>query len=150
MSLRRVVLAGCLVIAGAAHAQVLYKSTMPDGRVIYGDKPAPGAAKVETRKPDTSDLGTTPPTDRERELLRDLRSERRRREAGVDRVSEAEEALRRAEAELAAGKEPLPGERLGTAKGGSRLTDQYWERQKKLEEAVKEARRQLEEARARR
>lgn len=28
--------------AANAPAQVIYKSTMPDGRVIYGSEPAPG------------------------------------------------------------------------------------------------------------
>src|SRR5262249_26558870 len=51
------------------------------------------------------------------------------------------------EAKRVAGQEPLPGERLGTAGGASRLTDEYWQRQKGLDEAVEKARRELEGAR---
>ena len=88
----------------------------------------------------------------------------------------AEKALREAEAAREAGREPLPGERLGIARrgkgagtgtgtgtgtgagtgtgtatgaeAGSRLTDVYWERQKKLEDDAEKARRELEEARS--
>ena len=34
-----------LALSPPLAAQSLYKSTMPDGRVRYGDAPAPGAAK---------------------------------------------------------------------------------------------------------
>ena len=53
-------------------------------------------------------------------------------------VSDA--AVRKAEAAIANGKEPLPGERIGTASGKSRLNDAYWERQKKLREDLVKAR----------
>ena len=59
----------------------------------------------------------------------------------------AEEALRQAEAARAAGKEPLPGERVGTAGGASRLNDAYYARQKKLDEAVQNAQRNLDQLR---
>ena len=32
----------------SALAQPVFKSTMPDGKVIYGEKPVPGAQKVDT------------------------------------------------------------------------------------------------------
>ncbi len=35
-------------LTGVNAAQVLYKSTMPDGRSIYGERPVPGAEQVET------------------------------------------------------------------------------------------------------
>ena len=47
-----------------AAAQVSYKSTMPDGKVIYGDKPVPGAAKVDKLKPPPT-KGFTGPSPRE-------------------------------------------------------------------------------------
>ena len=46
-------------------AQTLYKSTMPDGSVVYGDKPAPGAAKVEETRPDIKKGGIGGTTPRE-------------------------------------------------------------------------------------
>lgn len=131
-----------------AVAQTLYKSVMPDGRVVYGDKPAPGATKVEESKVDTSKKGIGVTTPREAEALRDLEKSRDRREAAGVKLQAAEEALRQAEAALAAGKEPLPGERIGTAGGASRLGDAYYARQKKLTDTVQNAQRNVEAARA--
>jgi hypothetical protein len=129
-------------------AQVLYKSTMPDGRVIYGDKPADDAVKVEETRPDISKRGIGGTTPREQETLKELEKARQQREAGGDKVSAAEQALRNAEAARAAGKEPLEGERIGTAGGASRLSEAYYDRQRKLEEAVEKARRELDAARS--
>jgi len=61
----------------------------------------------------------------------------------------AQVALQWAEAAREAGVEPQPGERIGTVGGRSRLTDEYWERQKRLEEEVHLARKRLDEAIAR-
>jgi hypothetical protein len=135
-------------LALQAGAQVLYKSTLPDGRVVYGDKPDPAAVKSELIKPDTKKIGVVPPTSRETATLNELERARIKREGGDSRTRTAEEALQKAEAAREAGKEPLPGERLGTAGGASRLTDDYWKRQKKLEEAVETARRNAEQARS--
>jgi hypothetical protein len=135
-----------VLAAFPALAQAPYKSTMPDGQVIYGDKPVPGAAKVEqTRIPPSK--GVTPPSAKETATLQKLESGRRQDEAARNRVIAAEKALAEAEAKAAAGKEPLPGERIGTAGGASRLTDAYFERQKALEQAVQQARAGLEQAR---
>jgi hypothetical protein len=69
--------------------------------------------------------------------------------APAGRTQEAQDArlaLKNAEAALAAGKEPLPGERTGTVGGGSRLNEAYFARQKSLEDAVAAARKRVEEA----
>jgi uncharacterized protein DUF4124 len=134
------------LLALPAAAQTLYKSTLPDGRIVYGDKPAPGAAKVEESKLDASSKGLGGTTAREAEALKELEKSRGKREAAGGKLQAAEEALRRAEAARDAGKEPLPGERIGTAGGASRLTDAYLQRQKSLEENVENARRSLEQA----
>ena len=142
----------CVLIAAVllqpAAAQVLYKSTMPDGRIVYGDKPDPDAVKVDETQPDISKRGIGGTTPREQETLRELEKSRAQREAGQDRVQAAEQALRNAEAARAAGKEPLEGERIGTAGGASRLSEAYDERQRRLDEAVVKARSELEAARA--
>jgi hypothetical protein len=135
------------LLALPAAAQTLYKSTMPDGRIVYGDKPAPGAAKVEESKIDTSSKGLGGSTPRETEALQNLEKSRGKREATGARLQAAEEALRQAEAARAAGTEPLPGERVGTAGGASRLNDAYYARQKKLDEAVQNAQRNLDQLR---
>lgn len=130
-----------------AVAQTLYKSTMPDGRIVYGDKPAPDAAKVEESKLDTSSKGLGGTTPRETEALQELEKSRGKREAAGAKLQAAEEALRQAEAARAAGKEPLPDERVGTAGGASRLNDAYYARQNKLNEAVQNAQRNLDQLR---
>src|SRR5258706_14142314 len=38
-----IVLISFALTAATAQAQGVFRSTMPDGRIIYGDKPAPGA-----------------------------------------------------------------------------------------------------------
>jgi hypothetical protein len=150
--MRRIVVAGGIVAAALllqpAVAQTLYKSTMPDGSVVYGDKPAPDAAKVEETRPDIKKGGIGGTTPREQETLKEMEKARQQREGGQDKVQAAEQALRDAEAARAAGKEPFAGERIGTAGGASRLNEAYYDRQRKLEEAVTKARRELDQARS--
>ena len=74
----------------------------------------------------------------------------------ADPLSAAEAELREArkshdEARQARdrGKEELPGERLGTAGGGTRLSDAYWSRQKALEDAVGAAEKRVQAAQQR-
>jgi hypothetical protein len=145
------IVSGVLLAAALAlqpvTAQVVYKSTLPDGRVVYGDKPDPSAVQVEQSTPDTSRGGIGGPTPREAEALRESESARAGAAVAPDRVRAAQKALQDAEAARAAGKEPLPGERIGTAGGGSRLNESYDQRQRQLEEAVERARRDLEQAR---
>jgi hypothetical protein len=136
------------LVVSPALAQTTYKSTMPDGQVIYGDKPAPGAAKVEQTKVAPATKGVIPPTPGETRALKQLEADRARRDAVDSRMRAAEKALADAEAALAAGKEPREGERIGTASGASRLNDAYWLRQKGLESAVEKARRDLEAVQA--
>ena len=131
-----------------AVAQTLYKSTMPDGRVVYGDKPAPDAAKVEETRPDIKKGGIGGTTPREQDALQEMEKARQQREGGQEKVTAAEQALRNAEAARAAGKEPMASERIGTAGGASRLSETYFDRQRKLEEAVEKARRELDQARS--
>jgi hypothetical protein len=91
--------------------------------------------------------GTTVLTPAEKKGV-DQRIEKRSVNADAQRreLEAAYEQLKKAEAEREAGKEPLPGERLGTATGASRLTDEYWQRQNGLEAAVDAARKRVEQA----
>ncbi|HLB15025.1 MAG TPA: hypothetical protein VJM14_08860 [Burkholderiales bacterium] len=61
-------------------------------------------------------------------------------------VRAAERYLAAANATLEAGREPLPGERTGLARGGSRLNESYWDRQRQLETAVADAQARLDRA----
>jgi len=121
---------------------------MPDGRVIFGDRPEPDAVKVEKSTPVTSKTGATGATEREAKALKDLQDARMKREGATGKVEAAQQKLQAAETARVTGKEPLPGERLGTAGGNQRLTDAYWSRQKKLEQDVLNARKALDDARA--
>jgi hypothetical protein len=149
--MRRIVVTGGIaavaLLLQPAAAQTLYKSTMPDGSIVYGDKPAPDAVKVDETRPDIKKGGIGGTTPREQEALKELEKGRLQREGGQDKVTAAEQALRNAEAARAAGKEPLASERIGTAGGASRITDAYYERQKRLDADVERARRELDEAR---
>ena len=143
----RAAAAAVLVWAASSWAQIIYKSTMPDGRVIYGAEPAPGAKRVETIKPKTETTGVRPVGPKDEKRLQQRETQREQQATRQNEGQQAEQALRDAEAAQAAGKEPLPGERQGTAGGASRLTDEYWERQKALADAVAEARKRLDEMR---
>jgi hypothetical protein len=145
--LRTAILAA-LMWGAPSWAQVVYKSIMPDGRIIYSEKPVPGAKKVEEIVPQTGNTGVQTTTPQEQKQLQELEARRKRDTDRQSQIQEAEKALQEAEAALPAGKEPLPGERIGTAGGGSRLSEAYFERQKALQTAVEAARKRLEEVRA--
>lgn len=133
--------------------QPIYKSTMPDGKVVYGEKPAPGASRVdriEAPPPKSGITGLTPEEKaRAEDLARQRASAAATAAAGQRNVDEARKQLQAAEAAREAGKEPLPGERIGLAGGGTRLTEAYHARQKGLEDAVAAARKRLQDAQSR-
>ena len=124
-------------------AQTVYKSTMPDGSVVFGDQPQPDAVKVDSSTPDTSDTGVEILQPGAEGELRKLESARQEGESSNDDRRQAEENLRKAEEAFANGKEPRADERIGTAGGGNRLNDKYWARQKTLEQNVTKARERL-------
>lgn len=133
-----------LLAASAAGAQTMYKSTMPDGRVVYGEKPAAGAQRVETIDPPPPQSGIRMYSPEERKGLDERMKKRRAAETAAQReLEQAQNHLREAEAARGAGKDPLPEERAGPGGG---LTEGYGLRQKKLEQAVEFARKRLEKA----
>lgn len=133
--------------AGSVVAQPVYKSTMPDGKVVYGEKPVAGAKRVDTIEPPPAKTGVTGLTPEEKARAEKLARERAAATAAAEKSGNALEAARKAlaqaEAARDAGKEPLPSERIGIAGGGSRLTEAYFARQKNLEAAVGAARKRL-------
>ena len=149
--IRRCLLALCAAMlglyAGFACAQVVYKSTMPDGHVVYGNAPAPGAKKVEPMEPRTGDTGARATVPEQEQALRDRQSDREKQDAQQSKIVELEKALKEAEAAQAAGHEPTEGERTTTVNGTSKLNEAYWKRQQELQEAVEEARTRLAQAR---
>lgn len=145
----------CALGAGSALAQKVQKYRTPDGRIIYSDTPVPGARLVDEIAP------PPPPDPKAVEAARaaaqkqgektDKAVEQRieQRSQARNEVQAAETALQKAKEALERGREPLPGERLGTATTGkSRLTDEYFARQRANEAAVAEAQARLDKARA--
>lgn len=144
------VLSGALVAAPDASARAtIYKSVMPDGRVIYGEQPQTGARTVEKSVVNVNDTGVQPIS---REAVEGANRRASKRSQVLDEVSRevqaAEVDLRAAENEREAGREPLPGERLGIVEPGigTRLTEEYFQRQQMLEERMENARKRLEKA----
>ena len=144
-----VAVVAALAVSLPAAAQPVYKSTMPDGRVIYGPQPQPGAKKVDTVNKAPASTGASAITPGEKAAAEKSAKARADAQAGgPSEVTAARDALKAAEAARVSGQEPLPGERVGTAAGASRLTDDYFTRQKKLDADVETAKRRLDEAQA--
>jgi hypothetical protein len=138
-------LAMALLLVGfaAGAATPLYKSTMPDGKVVYSEKPVPGAKRVDTVEPPPAKTGTTTVTPQEKARATQPASGPAAQQSSP--LADARNQLKNAQAAQEAGKEPLPGERMGTAGGASRLTDAYHARQKSLELSVEAARKRVAE-----
>ena len=138
----------CLIATGFAGAQAIKKFVTPDGRVIYSDVPIEGAREVGRLDPAPE---VEPEVRREAEAAGRRRGEQA--ESAVQRsqvtiarqekIRQAERRLADAKAALENGKEPLPGERRGTAGGASRLTEAYFQRQESNERAVEKAQKDL-------
>ena len=144
-----------LLTMAASQAQEIKKYITPDGKTIYSDTPIPGAREAGSVAPpppiDPEDREEAEAAARDAAKRADeLASQREDESAGQTSIEEAEQQLEDARNALAAGKEPLPGERLGTAGGGNRLTDAYFQRQRANEQAVINAEKALEAARGRR
>jgi len=146
-----------LAVSGVAGAQAIKKYVTPDGKTIYSDQPVPGAREVGVVAPPPE---VSPEQRRAAEEAARRNSQRSdeadqrasEQEGGAmsrrDRIRAAEKALADAKRTLEQGKEPLPGERKGTAGGASRLTEAYFQRQKQNEQAVNQAQKNLDAARS--
>jgi len=140
-------------VACPAAAQAVKKYVTPEGKVIYSDQPVPGAreaGEVAPPRPVSPEEKEAARRTAERDAAAVQTLERKDGEAGGPQraqIQDLEAKLELARKQLADGKEPLPGERTGTAGGGSRLNDQYWARQKSNEEAVAKAQKALDDAR---
>jgi hypothetical protein len=150
--MRRIsILLAFAVLAAAAQADPVYRSKMPDGRVVYGDKPAPGA--LESREVDQSKQNIVSPQRPAPAPAGSAAATPQKKGTAIpgseERVTRAEKALAAAKAALEAGREVKEGDRIGVAKqGASRFSDSYEQRVKRLEDAVAAAQKELEDARA--
>jgi Domain of unknown function (DUF4124) len=138
-----------LAAASAVDAQTIGRYVFPDGRVVYSDQPVPGAKLVNELAPPPPASPSPPPP-------RESKAAAPKADSGVARVKRLEaadaevrgatESLERARAQLQTGTEPLPGERTGTAGGGSRLNEAYDARQAANQRAVADAEARLQRA----
>jgi hypothetical protein len=147
MRCSRLAFAALFVVALAADAQQIGRYVFPDGRVVYSDRPVPGAKLVNEVAPPPPAAApareSKPPAPPAAAPGADRAARLRTADA---EVRAATESLERARAQLQAGVEPLPGERTGTAGGGSRLNEAYDERQAANRKAVADAEERLQRA----
>jgi len=137
--------------ATAAQGQAVFRSVMPDGRIVYGDQPAPGAKETKEVSLPQPNIATPPPAPAPPKQSAPATTPRQQApDSDDDRVRSAERDLQTAKAALEAGREPQPGERAGSAGGASRLTDAYFQRIQSLETAVASAQKKFDDAVARR
>lgn len=133
------------VASGLAAAQVMYRSTMPDGKVVISDSPVKGAAKVEEVK---SRAGNYAPGNPVPPGAAGKASDRAAAFAAAEsELKAAQAAYDAAVARAQKGREEVEGDRVGTAKGGARLSDAYEKRQAALKAEVDAAQKQLDAAR---
>ena len=141
-----------LGVSAVASAQTLKKYITPEGKTVYSDTPVPGAKEVGEIKPPpkvdpSSRSQAQGAAQRDAEDVKAVDKRLEERATQRSRIEAAEAKLEEAKRTLAEGKEPLPGERKGTAGGQSRLADEYWQRQKANQKAVENAQRALDAAR---
>lgn len=128
-----------------ADERLLYKSVLPNGRVVYGDAPAPNAKRseeifVERHAPNPEDaqaaqraLAMT-----RQQLLRDATARTARLKQLDNQIADTYGQLKDAESRREMGTEVQEGDRQGR-----RLASRYSQRQRVLEGAVERARQQL-------
>lgn len=147
-------LACVLWIACPVAAQV-YKNVMPDGSVVYSDKPMKGAGKssaMDVPPPPTeadkaNAVKRAKEDQREKEALNQRLDERRKKLDAADaRVKMARQSLASAETALQQGQTPLPGEMKGNVGPNARPSEAYLERIANLERNVETAKKELSDA----
>jgi len=132
-------------------AETVYKYRRPDGSTLYSDVPLRGAKLIGR-----FELVPVPPPARarpampERGAAKDPDELARRRVQDLDAadaaIKAAEQSLKEALERQQAGVEPFAGERLGNVDRRSRLTPDYFARQRSLAAEVDAARALLDEA----
>jgi len=132
--------------AALASAEPIYKYQRPDGTVIYSDSSIKGAKLIGQL-----DLPPPPPAAARRPQVpaADYALAEQRLQAldvADARIAAAAQALKSAEERQQQAIEPLPGERRGIVGGHSRLTPEYFARQRAIAAEVDAARADLDQA----
>ena len=137
------------LIPPTAQAQPMFRSVMPDGKIVYGDKPAPGAK--ESKQLNLAPLNIASPQQAPDTVQPPANPADGSPQAGNNsaELAAARQRLEAAQKALNDGREQREGDRVGVAKGGagsSRLSEGYLDRVKALEDAVAAAQQQLDAA----
>jgi hypothetical protein len=153
--MHRVAATVCLAIAPVIAFAAIYKVQLPDGTILFTDSPPADGKILEERetKPTprptpampavSPSSGATapalpspapgiPPGSTVRPIPQTL-------DAANAEITAAERELAVVRRKLELGREPLPGERLGIVKGGTRLSPEYESRIAGLERDVAQA-----------
>jgi hypothetical protein len=151
-------IAAALLCTGAAAQDKIYKVRLPDGRILFTDRPPAGAQILSERevppppadapaRPGQGDAGSASLQKQAAEA--DARM--RERSAEIDRsytaVQAAERELEQAKQALEQGRAPQAGEMISTARGRVHYGPAYHERIAGLEKAVAAAEQNLAKAR---
>ena len=145
---------GVAPVALAVDTSRVYEWREANGAVSYSQlAPPAGTPGVRSREIDTRSFTAAQTAAVKAQLagidaaeLADARRFRQQLSAADKAVAEAVRALDRAEHAFRQGRVPLADERVGNAGGGSRLRPTYFERQKRLELEVEQARARLNDA----
>ena len=140
--------------ARLAQAEVIYRSTNPDGEITYSSQPVPGAR--ESRAIEYESLSPAQRRailllrQREREISAEISSELKALEAkwqqADQEIVETHKTVANAEDALQKGRTPLAYEWIGNVSGGSRLKEAYFQRLQHLETRVEKAKERLDRA----
>ena len=142
-----VAIAGYSIAFGTKAAeQTFFKSVQPDGRVVYGDSPTAGAKHSEKITVRTDTLNSEAEAEAAKralqmsrqQLLRDSAARSARLTQLESRIAATYSELQSAQAERDSGREMQEGDRQGR-----RQSAQYWERQRRLDAAVRQIRQDL-------
>ena len=134
-----------LLLSFSAHADI-WKVKKPDGTYEYGNGTAmpPGAVRIDVEK---AAPNVIPPYVVQPSYAPLNRSVTQQADGSSnDNIKTLRDALEKAEKDAISGESPLPGEHSGNVKGGSRLNEDYFIRQKKLKDALEQAKKAYESA----
>lgn len=123
-------------------AQPLYKNVMPDGHVIYSDKPIQGARQATPMEMPAAPTAAQMDAARKR-----AETDKRQRDELQGRLDARRKATEAAETRVTKAARALEGNLGGVAGGGVRPGENYFRRLADLERRVEDARRELDEAR---
>jgi len=145
-------MAGALALLLAlplAHAGTIYKYRGDNGQIEYSTTRPVGRAiiaELDSKQLAQDQRNIVPSSPNSAATVQSANARIAQVNQANDNVIRAEQNLRDAQAALEAGREPLPGERIGTVSGYSRLNDSYATRVAGLEQAVEQARANLDQA----